>query len=394
MTDLVDDVKAELEDFPNINADLDNKQRLIVFTGSWTKNTIGKIENQARIFARRLIPLSYRDELVFDLTQVKDIDVSGAYFISYIMGNNPKECTSIFGSIKGEDTKTYKLVKGVLLSKIDDVDEPEKYSGIALFGKNTLEKLNEMRQELISTIAFIGETMFCFVHSITTPEKIRWVQVVAIAESAGFNAIPIVMTLTFFIGAVVTFMGAQTLKSFGATIFAVDLLGISILREFAVLITAIILAGRSDSAFTAQIGSMKMTQEIDAMQTIGLRPMEILVVPRVLALLGMTPILTFFAILAGLIGGGLVCVTALHISPILFLSRLQENVGVNHFWTGIAKAPVFAFIIAIIGCRQGLLVENDVISLGQKTTASVVQAIFMVIVVDAIFAMIYQELNI
>jgi phospholipid/cholesterol/gamma-HCH transport system permease protein len=201
------------------------------------------------------------------------------------------------------------------------------------------------------------------------------------------------MVLSFFIGAVVAFLGAGILETFGATIFTVELVGFSVMREFGALITAIILAGRSASAFTAQIGSMKMTQEIDAMRVIGLEPMGMLVVPRVLALMAMAPLLTFLAVLAGLGGGMLVSVLQLDISPQLFLSRLQENVGLQYFWAGLVKAPVFAALIAVIGCRKGLEVGSDVISLGRNTTSAVVQSIFMVIVVNAVFAMIYLELD-
>jgi phospholipid/cholesterol/gamma-HCH transport system permease protein len=189
-------------------------------------------------------------------------------------------------------------------------------------------------------------------------------------------------------------MGRKILSDFGASIFTVELVGFSVLREFGVLITAIILAGRSDSSFTAQIGSMKMTQEIDAMRTLGLDPIDMLVVPRVIALLVMFPILTFLAMVAGLAGGGLVIITMMDLSPTLFLTRLQQNVGIEQFWAGMAKAPAFAFVIAIIGCRQGLNVKNDVISLGKNTTASVVQALFMVIILEAVFALIYMELDI
>jgi phospholipid/cholesterol/gamma-HCH transport system permease protein len=203
-----------------------------------------------------------------------------------------------------------------------------------------------------------------------------------------------VMTLSFFIGAVIAFMGKTILSDFGASIFTVELVGFAVLREFGVLITAIILAGRSDSSFTAQIGSMKMTQEIDAMRILGLDPIDMLVVPRVIALLVMFPILTFLAMVAGIAGGGLVVVSLMDLSPTLFLSRLQQNVGVDQFWAGMAKSPAFAFVIAIIGCRQGLNVENDVISLGQNTTASVVQALFMVIILEAVFALLYMELGI
>jgi len=203
------------------------------------------------------------------------------------------------------------------------------------------------------------------------------------------------MLLSFFIGAVIAFMGANLLAAFGAQIFMVDLVGFSVLREFAVLITAIMLAGRSDSSFTAQIGAMKMRQEVDAMQVIGLDRFETLVIPRAIACLVSAPILTFAAMMSGLAGGMIVAwLGPTDISPILFFARMRESVEINNFWVGIIKAPFFALIIAIIGCRQGLAVTGSVESLGSRTTSSVVQAIFSVIVMDAIFAMLFLEMGV
>jgi phospholipid/cholesterol/gamma-HCH transport system permease protein len=165
------------------------------------------------------------------------------------------------------------------------------------------------------------------------------------------------------------------------------------MREFGVVITAVLLAGRTDSAFTAEIGSMKMRQEIDAMRVIGLKPMEALVAPRIIAMLIMTPILAFAAILAGLFGGMLVCWAELGVSPTNFFARIQEFVPAQNFWVGMVKAPAFALVLAIVGCRHGLAVEGDVASLGQRTTSAVVQAIFLVILLDAIFALWFLEMD-
>jgi len=202
------------------------------------------------------------------------------------------------------------------------------------------------------------------------------------------------MFLTFFVGMVVAFIGATTLGSFGATIFTVELVGFSMLREFGVILTAIILAGRTNSAFTAQIGAMRMRQEVDAMQVLGLDPMEVLVAPRVIAMVVMTPILAFLATVSGLFGGLIVSWLALDIGPTLFLSRLVSTVPIENFWVGMSKAPFFAMVVALIGCRQGLGVGGSVQSLGTSTTNSVVQALFTIIVIDAVFAMFYMQLGI
>jgi phospholipid/cholesterol/gamma-HCH transport system permease protein len=184
------------------------------------------------------------------------------------------------------------------------------------------------------------------------------------------------------------------LRQFGAEVFAVELIGIAVLREFNIIITAVLLAGRSASAFAAEIGSMKMNQEIDAMQVMGVDPYEALVFPRFAALLLTIPLLTFVATLAGLLGGLVVVWTVLDLGPAFFLQRIVDNVGPQHFLVGLCKAPVMAMVIAGIGCRQGLEVGNDVESLGRRVTAAVVHAIFAIIMIDAAFALLFMKLDI
>jgi phospholipid/cholesterol/gamma-HCH transport system permease protein len=203
-----------------------------------------------------------------------------------------------------------------------------------------------------------------------------------------------VAVTSFFIGAVVGLLGANMLQQFGAQVFVVELVGIAVLREFNIIITAVLLAGRSASSFAAEIGSMKMNQEIDAMQVMGVDPFEALVLPRFMALLFTIPLLTFVATLAGLFGGMLVVWTVVGLGPAFFLQRIVDNVGPTHFWIGMSKAPVMAAVIAGIGCRQGLEVGGDVESLGRRVTASVVHAIFAIIMLDAAFALLYMHVNI
>ncbi|MEM6535431.1 MAG: ABC transporter permease [Pseudomonadota bacterium] len=248
-------------------------------------------------------------------------------------------------------------------------------------------------EEMLDTLSFLGATAAAVGTVIVRPARMRWTALVAVMEESGLDAVPIVAFLCFFVGMVVAFIGATTLAEFGATIFVVELVGISVLREFGVILTAIILAGRTNSAFTAQIGSMKMRQEIDAMTTLGLDPMHVLVAPRVIAMVLVTPVLAFIGALTGLAGGVLVGWLALDISPVVFLNRFQEMVGVEQFWIGLVKAPVFGLVVALIGCRQGLEVGGSVQSLGTHTTKSVVQALFAIIVIDALFAILFMELG-
>jgi len=216
---------------------------------------------------------------------------------------------------------------------------------------------------------------------------------VAHVEQTGLDAVPIVALLTFMVGAVVAFLGSTVLADFGATIYTVDLIAFSFLREFGVLLTAILMAGRTASAFTAQIGSMKANEEIDAIRALGLDPLELLVLPRVLALLVSLPMLTFLAMICGLLGGAVVCALTLDISPTMFLTLFKADIGVRHFLVGLSKAPVFAFLIAVIGCLEGFKVSGSAQSVGEHTTSSVVQSIFVVILLDAVAALFFMEMD-
>lgn len=244
------------------------------------------------------------------------------------------------------------------------------------------------------TLVFLGHLLTAVGRSIVKPSRIRWAPIISLAERAGLDAMPIVATTTFFIGAVVALLGANMLIEFGAQVYSVELIGISVLREFNILITAILLAGRSASSFAAEIGSMKMNQEVDAMKVLGVDPFEALVFPRFAALLAIIPLLTFVATIAGLMGGLLVTWTVLDLGPAFFLQRILDNVGVTHFWIGLSKAPIMAAVIAGIGCRQGMEVGGDVESLGRRVTAAVVHAIFAIILIDAVFALIYMEIGV
>lgn len=359
-----------------------------IVRGDWTVMTLAALAEQLTAQRGQLSAI--------DATALGQIDTAGALMLGRLLAPLESDWPSDVlpgARILGAHPSASRLVDEVMARICARPPEPTPPTGF----KDILERIGRgvahEWQETLETLGFVGQTVATIAAGFKDPRLIRWIPTVAIMESAGFNAIPIVLVLSFFIGAVVAFLGAGILESFGATIFTVELVGFSVMREFGALITAIILAGRSASAFTAQIGSMRMTQEVDAMKVIGLDPMDMLVVPRVIAMVVMGPILTFLAILSGLVGGIVVATLQLDISPTLFLTRLQENVGLSYFWAGLVKAPVFAALIAIIGCRQGMEVEKDVISLGRHTTAAVVQSIFMVIVVNAIFAMIYLELD-
>lgn len=243
-------------------------------------------------------------------------------------------------------------------------------------------------------LGFGGQTLATAAAILVGRQKLRWTSAVHHMERTGLDAVPIVCLLSFLVGAVVAFLGATVLADFGAQVFTVELVSFSFMREFGVLLTAIMIAGRSGSAFTAEIGMMRAREEIDAIRALGLDPIELLVIPRVLALVVMLPVLSFLAVLSGIIGGALVGGTELGISPGLFLARMQETAELRHLLVGLSKAPLFAIIIALVGCLEGLKVQASAESVGRHTTSSVVQSIFLVILVDALAAIFFMEIDV
>jgi phospholipid/cholesterol/gamma-HCH transport system permease protein len=241
---------------------------------------------------------------------------------------------------------------------------------------------------------FVGVVALTALRVVLRPLRLRLTATLAQMEQTGVNALAIVGLLSFLVGVVIAYQGADQLRRFGAEIYTVDLLAIAVLRELGVLMTAIIIAGRSGSAFTAQIGTMQVTEEIDAMRTLGLDPVEVLVIPRLLGLIITLPILTFYANLMGLLGGGLMCWSVLGITIPQFVHEFQSAVTGRTFWLGVAKAPVFATIIAVIGCYEGFRVSGSAESVGRLTTLSVVESIFLVITTDAAFSVVFSILNI
>ena len=350
--------------------------------GDWT--ALAMSGAQDRLFAA----LKGRGRAAFDLTGIGRCDTSGAWSILRAGGNDGAAPTLI---ATPELRRLFDLVR-------EAAPAPAKAGPRGRAVRDLFERMGrgvyEIGDAIFDTFVFNGHLIAAVGRALAHPRKIRWAAVFSLMERAGLDALPIVATTTFFIGAVVGLLGANTLSRVGAQVFVVELIGIAVLREFNVLITALLLAGRSASSFAAEIGAMKMKQEIDAMQVLGVDPFDALVFPRFLALLLTIPLLTFVATLAGLAGGWLVAVTVLDLNTAVFIQRLVDNVGITHFWVGLSKAPVMAMVIAGIGCRQGLAVGGDVDSLGRRVTGAVVEAIFSAILIDLVFALIYMSLDV
>ena len=295
------------------------------------------------------------------------------------------------------DTFEFDARHRALVSAIEDVADhrprtKREFGVAAALGRLGYAVADNWR-EILALVAFFGETLVKMLRMVREPRRFRPIATVHHMEQVGLDAAPLVALLCYLVGAVVAFLGANILREFGAEIFVVELVNISFLREFAVLLTAIILAGRTASAFTAQIGAMKSREEIDAIRTLGMDPIDLLVIPRVLALLVMLPLLTFIGMIAGLLGGLTVGAYGLEIPPQQYVTRMQDTMQVKHFLVGLSKAPVFAMVISLIGCLEGLQVQGTAQSVGERTTSSVVQAISLVIILDAFFAIWFMEMG-
>ena len=356
-------------------------------SGDWRARNLGSIDHELRAFEDDTVG---RD-LIVDVSGVTKLDTAGAMVLQRIL-NACTERGDVSG-IEGASEAHAALIEQVAPHLAPCHIEPVKGFWLTVIADRLGRGVMDAHRASLHVMSFIGLTLATAARVIMNPSRFRVTSTVHHMEAAGLNAMPIIGLMSFLIGAVVAFMGAKILQAFNASIFTVELVGIAVLREFGVLLSAILLAGRSGSAFTAQIGSMKLREEIDAMDALGLNPMEVLVLPRVIALMIMLPLLAIGADLLGITGGLLVAWFAMDISPALFLTRMQDAVGIQNFWSGLIKAPFFAFVIAVIGCFQGMEVEGSAESLGKRTTLSVVQSLFVVIVLDAFFAMFFLEID-
>jgi len=338
------------------------------------------------------VDLTQGEAQTIDLREVTQLDTAGAWAVVTL--ERRLQAAGFSPQITGASAVQNDLLAvlranmpdeiGTLLPQVTIADRLEQ------IGRRTVG----FSREMLTLIAFLGRVVAMIFGLILHPSRIRWTAIVHHMQQTGLNAVPIVALMAFLIGVVLAFQGAAQLRQFGAEVFVVDLIAISILRELGILLTAIIVAGRSGSAFTAAIGSMKMREEIDAMRTLGLDPIEVLVAPRVIALMLMLPVLGVIANFAGLFGGAIMSWIELGVSPGVFQSRLVSNTDVWHFGVGLIKAPFFALIIGIVGCFEGMQVGGDAESLGRLTSTSVVLSIFLVITADAMFSIFFAVMGI
>ncbi len=348
--------------------------RILRFSGALTLARIGDLPDRLKSIDQPI------DRI--DLSAVERVDTVGAWIVHRLGQDHA-------ATIDGANEEAARL-----LEQIDRADQPVRMRPdsttplIRVLGEIGAAVTTAGRT-MLGLLAFFGALMIATGTLIRNPKRFRLNAVVQRFEVVGVSALGIIGLMSFLIGIVIAQQGAVQLRQFGAEVFTINLIGRITLRELGVLMTAIMVAGRSGSAFAAQLGTMKLTEEIDAMRTIGVSPMEALVLPRVIASVVMMPLLGFYSSVVAIIGGGFLCWVSLDIPPITFIQRIREVVPITDLYVGLVKAPVFGMIIALSGCFQGMQVEGNAEEVGLRTTSAVVQAIFLVIVLDAFFAVFF-----
>jgi phospholipid/cholesterol/gamma-HCH transport system permease protein len=359
-----------------------------VLSGRWTADQAPAIEANVARIARAAE--RERARVLLDLAQVERLDTLGAW----VLDRTRHDLTE-----RGLPTEFVRPQPAhrILLQETAYRDFPP---AITVRRNRGMEFLEDMGRTVVDAgrdfsrgVSFMGEVVAALARVVTRPRHFRFPSLVHQLEQVAFRGVPIIVLISFLVGCIVAQQGIFQLQRFGATTFVVNLVGLLILRELGVLLTSIMVAGRSGSAFTAELGSMRMREEIDALRVMGLDPIEVLIVPRLLALLIGLPLLTFLSKMASLFGAGLTAWLYGDISPEAFLARLQSVITLNHFMVGMIKAPFMALVIGVIASMEGLAVEGSAESLGRHVTSSVVKAIFMVIVLDGLFAVFFAAIR-
>ncbi len=366
---------AQLADF--IQEDQPDGSAIVRLRGTWAIAQIGDLDKRLRD-----LPASISQ---IDLADIDHIDTVGAWLVY-------RTARDLGVEVTGADSDARRLIATVSDAAETEIVKPRLSQALGVLHE-VGEAVVNIARTLFHFVAFIGQCVKASFSLILNPRRFRFHAIVQHFDQVAIRALGIIGLMSFLIGIVIAQQGAVQLRQFGAEVFTVNLIGRLTLRELGILMTAIMVAGRSGSAFAAQIGTMKITEEVDAMRTIGVVPVEALVIPRVMATVLMMPLLGIYASIVSIIGGGLFCWLTLDIPPATFVERLREVTPLTDFYVGLVKAPVFGAIIALAGCFQGMQVEGNSEEVGRKTTAAVVQAIFLVIVLDAFFAVFFTEIG-
>lgn len=355
--------------------------------GAWLLRSAAQTEVRIKACLGALA-LPVEGELLIDAQAVTALDTSGAWLLHRIRRDlELGGCSVRFTGLRLEFDALLRLITARTAQPA--IAPPPAPGMLARFGSNAWEGL----LGALGLLSFLGASTTALMRSLVQPQRIRWRSILYNLQTAGVAALPITGLLSFLLGIVIAYQGAEQLRRVGANIYIADLVGLSMVRELSPLITAIIVAGRSGSAYAAQIGTMKVTEEIDALRTIGIGPLDLLVLPKVLALVIALPLLTLYTDIMGVLGGMVMARAQLDVSFSTFIDRLDDAISLTSFLIGIGKAPVFAVIIALVGCYQGFQVNGSAESVGHQTTKSVVQSIFLVILADALFSIAFSWLK-
>jgi phospholipid/cholesterol/gamma-HCH transport system permease protein len=377
-----------LDPQPPLKSTLTGERLELAAAGSWT--AVHAAELNGLVDATMLAAPAARSMMV-DIAGIRELDTFGAWLLERLV-RRAKE--------QGQEARLIEIPEHYrgLLEEVGQTNRRRPAprakdlrltKGLATIGRSTLE----IAADLVTLIAMLGALGAAFVRALARPRTFRLTSAVHHLDRVALQAVPIIVLITFLIGSIIAQQGFFHFRKFGADDYVVDLVGILVLREIGVLLVAIMVAGRSGSSYTAELGSMKMREEVDALRTMGLDPVEVLILPRVLALVVALPILTFLGSMAALYGGGLVAWLYGGMSPAIFIARLREAISVTHFEVGMIKAPFMALLIGAVACSEGLKVKGSAESLGLQTTTSVVKSIFMVIVLDGMFAIFFASIG-
>jgi phospholipid/cholesterol/gamma-HCH transport system permease protein len=355
--------------------------------GAWTAKNARALEASISAETRRRGAISAVD---INMAGVERLDTFGAWLLERLVrAFSARGCTTQVEGLKQDCRALVDEVHGVKLER-PAAREPNRFAAaLVSIGRSTAS----VGEVLGNFVNMLGAIFIALGRVAAHPRRFRFTSMVHQLDNVGWRGVPIMLLITFLVGCIIAQQGIFHFSKFGADIYVVDMVGILVLRELGVLIVCIMVAGRSGSAYTAELGSMKMREEIDALRTMGFDPIEVLILPRILALVIGVPILTFMGSLAALYGGGLVCWLYGGIDPDIFLQRLHEAISIQHFEVGIIKAPFMALLIGTVSCMEGFNVKGSAESLGLQTTASVVESIFLVIVLDGLFAIFFASIG-
>lgn len=370
---------------PKIDWQPDVDPPVLRLTGPWRIRRLAALSGEPSDSA-----LPGSGTVVVDGSGLEALDTAGAWMIRRL-------CRRLADAGLTIERRGFSARNDALVRLVEPADGTVEEATRARYRRSLLGRVGERAAEALDyafgLLSFAGELVVCLIYSLRHPSRLRWRELVQGIYRAGYQALPITGLLAFLLGVVIAYQGASLLRAYGADIFVVDLVALSMVRELAPMITAIIVAGRTGSAYTAQIGTMSVTEEVEALRTIGIGPMELLVLPKVLALVIALPLLTLFSDVVGILGGVAMAKMQLGIGVPAFTARLADAVSFESYLIGLVKTPVFAAVIALVGCFQGFRVSGGAASVGEHTTASVVQSIFLVIVLDAAFSVLFSGIG-